>query len=367
MSDEFEQKFLENLGIKPAFPEEQPVDPESTSPEQPATPESTEPPASGSVEPPVEEPAKPVATEVNWEELTGGTFKSKDEFSQGISNFNRISAELTKYRTLDTSGIFANDKLKKLNSFTKKTGIDDLGVFERVSAVSDVASLSDAEAIALAKIVDHPELNSRYNDLVLDVKHKYGIEKEKFLEDDENYTPRFNDIDLVTDRASANKKLSEFLAKVNAEDQGAEQADIQSYVARREAWAKAPELLSSQKYNLELPDGENGKLGYEIPQEDVLVAAREVSRLFADAGFEPSKENLQAFAGLFEQVALGYAAKSGKLSTIFRGKYMAEAQEKADGKFHNPDPIETERRPQGGVHQKTLQDENFQKAMEQLG
>lgn len=305
--------------------------------------------------------------EVNWGELTNNVFKSKEEFDQGIARFGQLNAELTRFRTMDNSSVFASEKLSKLNAFAKNTGIDDLGVYDRVSSITDHKALSPEEKIALAEVLEYPNLNSRYSDIIEETRKKYGINAEKYLEADENYKPIYSELDLLRSSQAAEKKISEFYGKMSAEDQTANpEEEVQGFLARREAWGKAPGAMSSQTYKSQLPDGAEGSLSYDLPPEDVQAAATEVSGLFADAGFDTSDQNIQRFGAIVELVALGRAAKAGKLSTSFRGKFLADAKEQADGKFHNSKPIDSERKPDEGVPAETLQDENFKKAMQEL-
>lgn len=316
-------------------------------------------------QPPVDTP--PPTNEVNWGELTNNVFKSKEEFDQGIARFGQLNAELTRFRTMDNSNVFASEKLSKLNAFAKNTGIDDLGVYDRVSSITDHKALSPEEKIALAEVLEYPNLNSRYSDIIEETRKKYGINAEKYLEADENYKPIYSELDLLRSSQAAEKKISEFYGKMSAEDQPASsEEEVQSFLARREAWGKAPGVMSSQTYKSQIPDGAEGSLSYDLPPEDVQAAATEVSGLFADAGYDTSNQNIQRLGSIVELVALGLAAKAGKLSTSFRGKFLANAKEQADGKFHNSKPIDSERKPDEGVPAETLQDENFKKAMQDL-
>lgn len=366
-----EEEFLKSIGATTVEEHEAsknnpPAGPPATPPADPPVELPADKGAESPATPPATPPAEAPTNEVNWEELTGGRFKTKEDFDSGISNYGNLQAEVTALRKLDPSKAFANDDVKKYNNFVKATGVSDPLFYQRVRGIENPQSLSKAEQIALSQIIDTPELSTRYSELVADIEKSYGIDKEKYLEEDENYSPRYSELDLIRDSSKASKTISDFYSKISGDPEGEPQDDlIQSYAARRQSWGKAQELITKNKYTAQFSDGADGQLNFDLPSEDVQEAAREVSGLFAESGLEVNDDSIKNYAALVEMVAIGRAAKAGKLSQGFRGHYEAKAKKDADKQFHNPADIESTRKPDG-TQKPSLQEENFQKAMNEL-
>lgn len=366
-TSEIFQASLASLEKRPETPGDQsvPETPEAT--ETPEVPEAKDNPESPEKPQTPETPESPEKPQVNWAEITGGVVKDENEFKSALSQIgemNKLKAQLKAYDGFDASSLFANDDVKNFNSFVKSTGIANQSVYSMLSNIEDVGSLSKLEAIALAQIIEAPELADQHRELLETLDMEYGISKDKWLEEDENYKPQKNSISLTRDHSLAKKTLQGVLDKMK-ESSGVDVSErMQQLEALQETWNKAPEYLSSNDLPHKLSDGEF-EVDFTVPGKDVSPHVGAISKLFADAGMEANQENANYLARL--AYADYFLANQSAILRAFKEKAVAKVKEDLSKEFNNPDLLGDKTKPPKGENELSLAERMLQDRKDREG
>lgn len=305
--------------------------------EEPPTPAPVETPAPVAEEPPVPETA-PNEVAFDWMKETG--FESKEAFDTARTELSTTQARIKALEGVDPSTYFANDDIKKLNSFTKQTGISNTFVYQKLSAIENIESLPVDEQIALAKLIDYPNLTpDEYQALKVEIQKEYGINSDKWMEEDSEYRPSKSAIATKMAAADAAKKISEITAKISTPETPTDyQERIAAIKSSKESWEKVSTVLGGKDFAFELPNGDK-KIGVTLPAQDVGLASKAISKLLIDGNI-PFDDNSQQTLGQLSTVfTVGRMAMDGRLAEVYRGKMLAELKEQVDKEIHNPEPL----------------------------
>lgn len=194
-ADKVAQQFIENNGRSPQAPAQQ---------QQSGNPD---PANGGGVEGGGKKAEQPAATAFDWSANTDGIIKSPDEVRPVIDRYKKL---IEQEPLLDEiSSPFANPEIEKYNGWVKATGITNNKVYETVSAVQEKGAegLSPIDALVLRAIIKTPSLADKIDAVKAKFEKEYGVNAEKWREEDAAYTPMLSDIDLDINAQEAREYL----------------------------------------------------------------------------------------------------------------------------------------------------------------
>jgi len=236
-------------------------------------------------------PSQPM--EINWEEKTGGKFKSWEDIEA------RLNTEVSPEPVT-----FANEEAKKVYELLKDGKVDDvLQVYNEQRRLSNLDKMSPDDMIKLAWEYKNTGLDAR--DIEEEFEAKYSVEKpEAPVEDD------YIDDDAY---AAAKKQYDKAMVKYEKELKAVERR-------KKIDAAEAKETLSSYKKDITLPD---------IPQAstaDQIDPAEEARSL------EEYKKNRNEYLTSLEKSAESFNEIAFKVSdegVNFEGSFQIDKEELA--------------------------------------
>ena len=158
---------------------------------------------------------------------------------------------------------FANDDIAMMNEFVRETGIKDVGVFNKLH-VSDVANMSDIDALILNHIVKNPRFaNKDPQELRAYFETKYDVvdleseqrklEADEITQDDFNRIKKkasYSKVDLETEAETARASLTDLKGKIKMPEAPAEETPAgevkwtpEIETQQKTAWTKVGEAM----------------------------------------------------------------------------------------------------------------------------
>ena len=133
---------------------------------------------------------------------------------QELDSLRRRTKELETQLQAKPKTQFVNEKVAKMNEFIRETGIEDVGIFNRLNA-SDVANMDSIDALVLQHIVDNPSLAGKEPQVRKYIETRYNVDPKKVESGDLTQEDlEVNLIGVASEGAKAKTKLAELKAKI---------------------------------------------------------------------------------------------------------------------------------------------------------
>lgn len=273
----------------------------------------------------------------------------KSEYNKLMDEYSELKKKQEEYQrgVTQKKNIFANDKIKSFNKFVSKSGIDDYNVFNSVTK-ANVDEMSDIEALALADIIETPELSSQKKELIEDYKDEYLIDSddEEISESQKGKSLRR----LKREAVRAKEKIRSLHEKLNTDDPEEDNTDYvdpeKKESERIKEWSPIVTEMATNKYFKKIPvdaeiDGKKKILAsYDITNEDLDFVESYLKQYTSKPGFEPNTDNVkEAYTSAMKELFISKAPKINKIMyDNIRSEVEKEYREKyAGGKVVNSD------------------------------
>lgn len=324
-----------------------PSDPPPSDP-PPSDPPPNDPPPS---DPPPSDP--PEVLKYSLEELGWGNGMTKVEFDaigvhDKLSNFGKYEEEnnLLKGKLNDTQTPWANNEIATYNQFLKDGGVGDYDAFSRLNNIDlEQLKTNPIEAIAAQMIQANPSLLSRKSALVESLQKQYGVNKEKWEDEDSEYRPVMDEFALSNEGMKAVKALEEEKNKIkeykspedNLSDEVLQQREASN--ALREGWGNITERLSNEMRTVSFDD--NFKMNIS---NDFIKTHKDKIVNFAVANNFKMDEASLSQVNTFIQGLCFHLDRSNLLNQ-YKTQVETNLRKTIDAEQNGAPPVET---PQGG-------------------
>ena len=294
----------------------------------------------------------PTASELNWEQETGGLYKTQDEFKADFANFRQRRETLNSVFSQLENPI--HPSLAQVNNVMRTFEIEDFSTAQKLAATTDEQLQADPIlALAVKKVYANPALlkDNSFETIMEAVKEEYGYDGQ-----DNEDKPIFK----FANRLSVDKSEALLSIKAKRDELATKNVDIfakaesnrQQFKAKVEqataAWQEptvAPKLTSFLD-NIRKVEGQQ-ELNYNPSPELIAKAKEYAQQQLIQSGMLPDEEGLQ----IFNKYASSFLAINDLPGIVQAAVKMKEAEaiEFSTRFFHNGKPIARQSGPAGGA------------------
>ncbi len=184
-------------------------------------------------------------------ETFGERFKTWEDFKkadipaslQELETLRQTNKDLETRLQAKPKTQFVNEDIAKLNEFIRETGIKDVGIFNRLNEVTDVANMPDMDALILLHVIENPRLARKDPQEVRRYfETKYNVDPAKVEAGDLTKDElEYNKMELEAQADKAKLKLQEFKGKIKVPEPPKEEISEEG----KTKWT--PEVETKQK------------------------------------------------------------------------------------------------------------------------
>lgn len=288
-----------------------------------------------------------VTNQLEYEAL--GVGKVIEDYSKIKGEYEVLSKKLQQ-----KNNPFANDEIGEFNNYVKDGGEANYQLFQEIKSF-DASKAGLIDAIVMRKIISNPKFASRKQELRDDLEKKYGVNREKWEEQDDEYKPSASEFDLEEDAALSMRVIKEEQAKIkpfeSQEEDLSEAAKQHKELQekRAELWgANVNKLKGIKAFRV---NREAGEKAISIPNDDgfkkwIDSKAGEIQQIAVSQGWEPNAEGVKNFMQLTENL---YVIEN--LNTILENRdkvVEANLRRKWDAESNGAPPLDTDSGSKGG-------------------
>jgi hypothetical protein len=240
---------------------------------------------------------------------------------------------------------FANDDIAKMNEFVRETGIKDVGIFNKINEVADVANMPDMDALILQHIIENPRLARKDPQEVrryFEMKYKVDqarVESGDLTQEELNY----NKMELEAEADKAKVKLQELKGKIKMPEipkeeipEGKNKWTPEIETAQKASWGKVNEEMFKEfsKLPIHLKGGKEPIVNFELPGEAKSKILGNAIDYIVSNQLEVNEANVKSVAqAMYSEIRLSYF--DDILHVVFeRARTMTEKEYLE--KYHNP-------------------------------
>jgi hypothetical protein len=342
------------------------------------------------------------SAEINWAEILGQDYKTKDEVLKAnipdklkkLSELERERAELeTKMKALEESvssseNPFADEVLYKINEFAKKTGRKDFDVIGKIFN-SDIATMPDIDVLILKEIYDNPKRAGQEDVIREKILSRYGLDEDIDREDatEEEVAKyekrqRLAKIGIEDDAVKAKSALEKvrteitpFKTKSQEErlaEQEAKKKDYEKQVQTyKDGWAKVITEGMSKIDDLPIfvpkADGVDKLLDFKIPADKKAEYMKKAIDIVTAGGLPLKEESLDAAYTVYRNLI--EADNRASIYEAIGKHYRSLTSEEWEKVTHNPSALklgtETKDKPNLSFAEKNKEEQK--KALKDIG
>lgn len=225
---------------------------------------------------------------------------------QELDSLRRRTKELETQLQAKPKTQFVNENLAKMNEFIRETGIEDVGIFNRLNA-SDVANMDSIDALVLQHIVDNPSLAGKEPQVRKYIETRYNVDPKKVESGDLTQEDlEVNLIGVASEGAKAKTKLAELKAKIKMPKPPKEEpgegvkpkwtAEIETQ--QKSVWTKVGDEMVKTFANLPIraKGFKDPIANFVIPEEEKAGILKAVIDYIASNQMEANEANIKSVA-----------------------------------------------------------------------
>jgi hypothetical protein len=260
---------------------------------------------------------------------------------------------------------FASDDIAKFNEFARETGIKDASVFNKIN-VTDVANMSDMDALVMQHIIDNPSLAGQEPQVRRYLERRYDVDSSKIDhkkvdsgdmtqdEYDENKLEYDTNLIGVTSEAGkAKAKLQELKAKIKMPETTVDEPDKSKKwtpeveAKQKDTWGKVNTEMYGQFKTLpiRLKGAKEPIVNFVLPEEAQSAMLANATDYAISNQMEVNQENVTAIAkAMYSDIRDTYFEDI--LHAVFERARTVTEKEMLEV-YHNPSSKNTDAPPAG--------------------
>jgi hypothetical protein len=252
-------------------------------------------------------------------EMFGEQFKSVEDVKkanipaslQELETLRQKTKELETQLQVKPKTQFVNEDIAKLNEFIRETGIKDVGIFNRLN-VTEVANMSDIDALVFQHIIDNPSLSSKEPQVRRYIETRYNVDSSKVESGD--LTQEELDINLIgvaTEGAKAKAKLLDLKGKIKMPEptpdetsgEGKKKWTPQIEADQKASWSVVNTKIGEKFGTLGIPikGSEKPVINFAVPEETRNRAMRNAVDFMLNNQMEVNEANVKSVAQMAYQ------------------------------------------------------------------
>jgi hypothetical protein len=273
----------------------------------------------------------------NVNSLFGTSFNNMDEIEAYKAKFSSVEErekelDILKRQTINP---FANDEIRKLNAFTKETGINNMGIFDKIDK-ANLNEMDPLDAMVLSKIIENPQYIGKEDLLRRTFESNYKLEE---LDGDER---ELAEMRMRLDSENAVKHISEVKGKIPQEFQDNSADIIESRKNLEKNWSTKIDTMSESVEPIVVKStndkGEEVEvLKFDISKDEIKPHIDAVVKSYIDQGVEISEKNIKEVIN----IATGFYKQDNLAKIILSAQKVAnsEGERNTMRRAHNPSDI----------------------------
>ncbi len=252
-------------------------------------------------------------------EMFGEQFKTVEDVKkanipaslQELETLRQKAQELETQLKVKPKTQFVNEDIAKLNEFVRETGIKDVAVFNRLNA-TDVANMSDIDALVFQHIIDNPSLASKEPQVRRYIETRYNVDSSKVESGD--LTQEELDINLIgvaTEGAKAKAKLLDLKGKIKMPEptpdeisgEGKKKWTPQMEAEQKTSWGVVNDRMGGKLGVLGIPIKGSDKpvINFAVPEEIRNKAMKDAVDFMINNQMEVNEANVKSVAQMAYQ------------------------------------------------------------------
>lgn len=285
---------------------------------------------------------------------------------QEVVNLRQKNQELETQLKAKPKTQFVNETIAKMNEFIRATGIEDVGIYHKISA-ADVANMQPLDALVLQHIIENPTLAGKEPQVRSYFERKYNVDPKKIETGDLTQEELdANLIGVMSDAAKAKKQLLDLKSKIKmpetpADDsvEGKPKWTPEIETKQKTAWTSVSNKMIEQFAKIPLTmknkDGVKAKIAdFALPEKAKTELLNNALSYVISKQMEVDEKNVTAVANaMFSDIRDTYF--DDILHTVFeRARTMTE-KEYLEA-YHNPSSKKNDDQPERKDGLKTEED-----------